>query len=117
MCLAPVAWMPEKTRIELTSSGRRNAESADEAVRASLRLARGARTNGDRRRRSCGQDRAIWGDGYHLANLGARLLARADGAATTRVAGRCGRRGVGRAPPREPAARLRRRGAQPAREP
>src|SRR3954470_18564217 len=62
MCFSPVAWMPEKTRIEFTSSefvGVRRVRSADEAAVSSpgLRLARRARTSECGRRRSRAQDR------------------------------------------------------------
>src|SRR5690242_8427363 len=71
MCLAPVAWMPEKTRIEVTSRRSWSAGSDQRTRRsnAGLRLARGATTNGCMRRRSRPQDRANSGlyTDFHMA--------------------------------------------------
>src|SRR5204863_8524787 len=106
-------WMPEKTRIWVTSRGSwsRWVVSADEAaVSAGLRLARGATT------KRCGRRSPLrlrieenpghYTDcsGNRLLNLVAVLLARAPGAAAAGMARR-GRGGRGARPPEgEPAA-------------
>src|SRR3954447_12653147 len=120
MCLAPVAWMPEKTRMEVTSvwsqgrsiSGRGGLEQ-DSATPAGPRP---ASAGSEIHARRIEQKSSLhWGNGSDLSHLVARLLAGAPGAPAARVAGRGDRRGGGRAPERKPAARLRRRGAEPPR--
>ena len=125
MCLAPVGWMPEKTRIEVTSRrswSRWVHVSGRGGSSAGLRLARGAMTNRSGRRRSHLEDRAKAAttldlDDSHACNLVARLLAGADGPSAARMARAARRRGCRRTAEGEPAARLRGRGARPPRQP
>src|SRR6476646_1646730 len=129
MCFSPVAWMPEKTRMEVTSSKSWECAGWNQRTRPSAR---------DRaspaRPRPKGGPTGAGGNGHapridekaghytdcsdgHILSLDAFLLARTPRAAAAGVA----RRDRGCRRPRaaegKPAAGLRRRGAQPAREP
>src|SRR5437868_6459134 len=130
MCLSPVAWMPEKTRIEFTSSESWEYAGCDQrtrrpSARASASPAgprpatAGGEGHGHRIDEKEARNSRLYTDcsDHRLFDLVADLLARVAGAAAAGVA-RCGRGGGrARAAEGEPAARLRRRGARPPREP
>src|SRR3954468_9371409 len=121
MCLAPVAWIPEKTRMEVTSvwsqgAGRSAGRGGLEQDSATPAGPRPASAGSEIHAQRIEQKSSLhWGNGSDVPHLVARLLAGAPGAPAARVAGRRDRRGGGRAPEREPAARLRGRGAEPPR--
>src|SRR6476469_909574 len=113
MCLAPVAWMPEKTRMEVASvwsqelktiSGRGGLEQ-DSATPAGPRP---ASAGSEVHARRIEQKSSLhWVNGSHVTHLVAGLLAGAHRASAARVAGRRRGRRLARAPEGEPAARLR----------
>src|SRR3954454_8356371 len=124
MCFSPVAWMPEKTRIEVTSSGLwvRRVKSADEASawdRASPAQPRPTGAGGEGHARRIDEKRGHYTgcSDRHILSLDAFLLARAPGAAAAGVARRRRGRRRDRAAEGEPAARLRGRAAHPAPQP